>query len=249
MATSSGSILLLLAVAVSAADAATITVVNRCSYTVWPGALPGGGARLDPGQSWTLDVAAGTPAARIWPRTGCTFDGSGRGSCITGDCGGALVCAVSGQPPTTIAEYTLGRQGGSDDFFDLSVIDGFNVPVSFQPTNGGAGCSRGRGPSCAVDITAECLPELRVPGGCTSACLKFGGDIYCCKGQYEVVCPPTSYSQFFKEKCPDVYSYAKDDQSSTFTCPGGTDYRIEFCPPRNGISEKKKNVDTVIASA
>nr|AAB21823.1 antifungal protein [Triticum aestivum=wheat, seed, Peptide Partial, 23 aa] [Triticum aestivum] len=23
---------------------ATITVVNRCSYTVWPGALPGGGA-------------------------------------------------------------------------------------------------------------------------------------------------------------------------------------------------------------
>nr|AAB21822.1 antifungal protein [Avena sativa=oats, seed, Peptide Partial, 26 aa] [Avena sativa] len=25
----------------------TITVVNKCSYTVWPGALPGGGVVLD----------------------------------------------------------------------------------------------------------------------------------------------------------------------------------------------------------
>ncbi|KAF0911309.1 hypothetical protein E2562_008061 [Oryza meyeriana var. granulata] len=217
-------------------DAATITMVNRCSYTVWPGALPGGGARLDPGQSWSIDVAAGTPAARIWPRTGCSFDGSGRGRCVTGDCAGALSCAVSGEPPTTLAEYTLGRPGGGDDFFDLSLIDGFNVPVSFQPTNGGAGCSKGRGPSCAVDITARCLPELQVPGGCASACGKFGGDTYCCRGQFEHNCPPTRYSMFFKMLCPDAYSYAKDDQTSTFTCPAGTNYRIEFCPPTNGVT-------------
>uniref|UniRef100_A0A0E0BVJ4 Thaumatin-like protein n=1 Tax=Oryza glumipatula TaxID=40148 RepID=A0A0E0BVJ4_9ORYZ len=245
------SLLLLAAAAAAAVDAATITMVNRCSYTVWPGALPGGGVRLDPGQSWSISVAAGTPAARIWPRTGCSFDGAGRGRCSTGDCAGALSCAVSGEPPTTLAEYTLGRPGaGGDDFLDLSLIDGFNVPVSFQPTNGGgAGCSKGRGPRCGVDITARCLPELRVPGGCASACGKFGGDVYCCRGKYEHVCPPTSYSMFFKGLCPDAYSYAKDDQTSTFNCPAGTNYRVDFCPPTNGVGVTAGDEDDEIASA
>ncbi|EAZ04105.1 hypothetical protein OsI_26249 [Oryza sativa Indica Group] len=233
-------VLLLLAVAVAvavvySADAATITVVNRCRYTVWPGALPGGGVRLDPGKSWTLNVAAGTKAARIWPRTGCDFDGAGRGRCLTGDCRNALSCAVSGAPPTTLAEYTLGTPGaaGGDatDYFDLSLIDGFNVPMSFQPTSNAARCgARRRGPSCGVDITAQCLPELKVAGGCDSACGKFGGDAYCCRGKYEHECPPTKYSKFFKDKCPDAYSYAKDDRSSTFTCPAGTNYQIVMCP-------------------
>jgi hypothetical protein len=30
----------------------------------------------------------------VWGRTGCSFDGSGRGSCATGDCGGALSCML-----------------------------------------------------------------------------------------------------------------------------------------------------------
>uniref|UniRef100_A0ACD5ZU26 Uncharacterized protein n=1 Tax=Avena sativa TaxID=4498 RepID=A0ACD5ZU26_AVESA len=218
-------IALLLLVAAAATNAATITVVNKCSYTVWPGALPGGGARLDPGQSWPLTMPAGTAGARVWPRTGCTFDGSGSGSCITGDCAGKLACAVSGEQPTTLAEYTLG-QGGAQDFFDLSLIDGFNVPMSFEPV-GGAAC---RGASCAVDITKECLSELQVAGGCASACGKFGGDTYCCRGQFTDNCPPTNYSQFFKGKCPDAYSYAKDDHTSTFTCPAGTNYQIVLCP-------------------
>nr|BAK02463.1 predicted protein [Hordeum vulgare subsp. vulgare] len=214
---------LLLAALAATTDAATITVVNRCSYTVWPGALPGGGVRLDPGQSWALNMPAGTAGARVWPRTGCTFDGSGRGRCITGDCNGVLACRVSGQQPTTLAEYTLG-QGANKDFFDLSVIDGFNVPMSFEPVGG---CRAAR---CATDITKDCLKELQVPGGCASACGKFGGDTYCCCGQFEHNCPPTNYSMFFKGKCPDAYSYAKDDQTSTFTCPAGTNYQIVLCP-------------------
>uniref|UniRef100_M8B575 Thaumatin-like protein n=1 Tax=Aegilops tauschii TaxID=37682 RepID=M8B575_AEGTA len=30
--------------------------------------------------------------------------------------------------------------------------------------------------------------------------------------------------------CPDTYSYAYDDKSSTFTCAAGTNYKVTFCP-------------------
>ncbi|GLJ41585.1 hypothetical protein SUGI_0860510 [Cryptomeria japonica] len=63
---------------------------------VWAAGLPGGGQQLDQGQTWTVDVPAGTKAARFWGRTGCSFDASGRGTCQTGDCNGQLSCQVSG---------------------------------------------------------------------------------------------------------------------------------------------------------
>ncbi|PNT62577.1 hypothetical protein BRADI_4g05430v3 [Brachypodium distachyon] len=209
-----------------AVDAARFTITNKCSYTVWPASIPvGGGVRLDPGRTTTLDVAAGTPAVRIWARTGCTFDASARGSCKTGDCGGKLACTAGGKPPATLAEFTLGSGSGSRDFYDVSLVDGFNVPVSFAPA-AGSGC---HAISCAADINARCPPELKVDGGCASACLKFNTDRYCCQSG-PAKCQPSDYSRFFKGLCPDAYSYAFDDKSSTFTCAAGTNYQITFCP-------------------
>jgi hypothetical protein len=220
MASLAKSSVLLLAVALVAAsaDAVTFNVINRCKDTLWPAALPGGGARLDPGQTWAVEIPAGTASARMWARTGCTFDSSGRGTCQTGDCAGALQCTVSGKTPATLAEYTL----GNPDYLDISLVDGFNVPMSFQ-------CS-GKGPVCAADINTSCPSELKVPGGCLSACERFGGIVYCCQGAFTDKCPPTNYSMFFKTLCPDAYSYAKDDQTSTFTCPQGSNYDIVLCP-------------------
>uniref|UniRef100_J3LRC7 Thaumatin-like protein n=1 Tax=Oryza brachyantha TaxID=4533 RepID=J3LRC7_ORYBR len=146
------SILLPLFLLVAVADAATFTITNRCQYTVWPAAVPsGGGAKLDPGQTWTIDVPAGT--------------------------------------------------------------------------TGGRG-----GPRCAAAITPQCPGELRAAGGCNSACTVFREDKYCCTGSAANSCGPTSYSEFFKRLCPDAYSYPKDDPSSTYTCPGGTNYHVIFCP-------------------
>ncbi|KAL6638392.1 hypothetical protein ACP70R_023887 [Stipagrostis hirtigluma subsp. patula] len=120
--------LLLIGAFAAGASAATFTVTNNCGFTVWPAAIPiGGGAQLDPGQSWSFDAPAGTAAGRVWGRTGCSVSG-GSASCQTGDCGGALSCSLSGQPPTTLAEYTI---GGAQDFYDLSVIDGCNVAMGF----------------------------------------------------------------------------------------------------------------------
>ncbi|CAM0948633.1 unnamed protein product [Alopecurus aequalis] len=216
---------LLLIVAVT--DAATITVLNKCSYTVWPGAIPaGGGTKLGPGQSASFQVAAGTNSSRIWARTGCNFDASGSGSCTTGDCGGVLVCKAAGKPPASLAEFTLGL-GSTQDFYDISLVDGFNVPMRFAPTSGSC-----KALNCAVDVNLKCPSALKVDGGCLSACVKFGSPQYCCtppNGSTET-CPPTDYSRFFKGLCPDAYSYPFDDKSSTFTCAPGTDYQVTFCP-------------------
>ncbi|KAL6622380.1 hypothetical protein ACP70R_032259 [Stipagrostis hirtigluma subsp. patula] len=109
--------LLLVGAFAAGASAATFTVTNNCGFTVWPAAIPvGGGAQLDPGQSWSFDAPPAPPP--------------------TGDCGGALSCSLSGQPPTTLAEYTIGGVGGAQDFYDLSVIDGYNVAMGFSCSSG-----------------------------------------------------------------------------------------------------------------
>ncbi|XP_006650379.1 alpha-amylase/trypsin inhibitor-like [Oryza brachyantha] len=218
--------LLLLA---ASADAATFTVTNKCPDTVWAAAVPsGGGKQLDPGQQWVIDVPAGTTGGRVWARTGCSFDGGGRGQCQTGDCGGVLQCTAYGQPPNTLAEFAL-NQFNNLDFFDISLIDGYNVGMDLLPDGDGAGCTKG-GPRCEADVAAQCPGELRAPGGCNNACTVFKQDQYCCTGSSADNCGPTDYSRFFKGLCPDAYSYPKDDQTSTFTCPGGTNYQVVFCP-------------------
>ncbi|CAL9030016.1 unnamed protein product [Prunus brigantina] len=203
-------------------NAAHFDIRNNCAFTVWAAATPGGGRQLNRGESWGLDVAAGTKGARIWARTGCSFDGAGRGRCQTGDCGGVLQCQAYGQPPNTLAEYAL-NQFNNLDFFDISLVDGFNVPMDFSPTSNG--CTRGI--KCTADINGQCPSQLRAPGGCNNPCTVFKTDQYCCNSGS---CVPTDFSRFFKTRCPDAYSYPKDDQTSTFTCPGGTNYRVVFCP-------------------
>nr|XP_023885395.1 protein P21-like [Quercus suber]POE69607.1 osmotin-like protein osm34 [Quercus suber]POE73893.1 osmotin-like protein osm34 [Quercus suber] len=203
--------------------AAIFKIRNECPYTVWAAASPGGGRRLDRGQSWTLNVAAGTAMARIWGRTNCNFDGSGRGHCQTGDCGGVLECKGWGVPPNTLAEYAL-NQFGNLDFIDISLVDGFNIPMDFSPTSGGC-----RGIKCTADINGQCPNELKTPGGCNNPCTVFKTNKYCCTNG-PGSCGPTNFSRFFKDRCKDAYSYPQDDPTSTFTCPGGTNYRVVFCP-------------------
>ncbi|KAI4992442.1 hypothetical protein ZWY2020_051859 [Hordeum vulgare] len=144
MAASSSTLILLLAAAlVAGARATSFSITNRCSFTVWPAATPvGGGRQLNSGETWNLDIPGGTESARIWARTGCSFNGNS-GRCSTGDCGGALSCTLSGQRPLTLAEFTL---GGAMDSYDISVIDGYNLPMDFSCSTGVA--LRCRDPSC-----------------------------------------------------------------------------------------------------
>jgi len=226
--------------------ATTFTFVNKCDYTVWPGILSGAnsaplestGFELPQRGTQTFQAPAGW-SGRFWGRTGCSFDGSGQGSCASGNCGsGRVECGGSGAaPPATLAEFTLNGSGGLD-FYDVSLVDGYNLPMIVEASGGSGGCGT---TGCLADLNQRCPPELQAAGGgaCRSACEAFGSPEYCCSGAYATpdTCKPTAYSELFKSACPKAYSYAYDDASSTFTC-AGADYTITFCPssPRSVVS-------------
>ena len=67
---------------------------------------------------------------------------------------------------------------------------------------------------------------------CFSACASTHADSDCCTGSYDDpgVCQPSLYSQSAKAVCPDAYSYAFDDQTSTFIIPDGGGWEVVFCP-------------------
>ncbi|WOL10909.1 hypothetical protein Cni_G19668 [Canna indica] len=232
----------------AARSGATFTFKNNCPYTVWPGTLSGNGVAVLGGGGFELPTNASTSfwappgwSGRFWARTRCLFGSSSNsGTCATGDCGGVLRCAVGGAPPVTLAEFTLGggSGGAGNDFYDVSLVDGYNVGIGVQPS-AVATSGNCRFAGCVADVNARCPAELRVAAksgdtvACRSACEAFGAREYCCTGDHGLpaTCGPTSYSQLFKAACPAAYSYAYDDATSTFTCAAGTtDYLITFCP-------------------
>ncbi|KEH42142.1 putative thaumatin [Medicago truncatula] len=224
---------------------AKVTFTNRCGYTVWPGTfttaqtpqLSTTGFELGQGVTYSVNLPSSW-SGRFWARTGCSINKE-KFSCATADCGsGQVGCNGAGAiPPATLVEITMASNGGQD-FYDVSNVDGFNVPIFVTPQGGNGPC---KAASCPANINAVCPAELQVKGSdgsvvaCKSACLAFNTDQYCCRGSYntEATCPPTNYSMVFKNQCPDAYSYAYDNTSSTFTCSGGPDYAIIFCPSQH----------------
>ncbi|KAH9694766.1 hypothetical protein WN943_024125 [Citrus x changshan-huyou] len=234
---------------------ATFTFVNKCDYTIWPGILANAGSpRLDstgfelPQDSSRSFVAPTGWSGRFWGRTRCNFDGSGSGSCLTGDCGsGQVECnGLGAAPPATLAEFTLGS--GGQDFYDVSLVDGYNLPMIVESSGGSGLCST---TGCSTDVNQQCPAELRVGEGdaCKSACEAFGSAEYCCSGAFNTpaTCKPSVYSQVFKSACPKSYSYAYDDATSTFTCTGA-DYTVTFCPS-SSPSQKSSSYSTPVAGA
>ncbi|KAL9261306.1 Thaumatin-like protein [Drosera capensis] len=222
----------------------SFTITNNCSFTIWPGILAGSGTpqlnttgfQLDPQKSVRVPSFPGW-SGRIWARTGCQFDQLGTGTCLTGDCGGRLECDGNGSmPPATLFEITLGK-GSDKDFYDVSIVDGYNLPLIASPVGECDLCNK---TGCVADINLGCPKELQVMGeedrgegviACRSACEAFGLDEYCCIGEFAnpSTCRPSIYSTLFKRACPRAYSYAFDDETSTFTCKA-YDYAIVFCP-------------------
>ncbi|KAI0118339.1 thaumatin family protein [Nemania sp. FL0031] len=112
-----------------------LIVTNNCPDVLWPGiASQAGdapethGFELGPGKTRNLTVGP-TWAGRVWGRTNCTV-GSDTATCQTGDCLGKLDCVFGGNAPATLAEFNLaGGVTGSQTFYDISLVDGYNLPL------------------------------------------------------------------------------------------------------------------------
>uniref|UniRef100_A0A8R1I301 Thaumatin-like protein n=1 Tax=Caenorhabditis japonica TaxID=281687 RepID=A0A8R1I301_CAEJA len=219
---------------VVAAESRTITIYNKCPFTVWPG-IHGlgnpaeGGFTLDGGEARIIDVN-NSWSGRIWARTGCDANYN----CETGFCKNSEHCdGARGVPPVSLAEFSLNGYGGLD-FYDVSMIDGYNLPVLIDPY-GGIECKRAGG--CIKNIDDECPYRLAVKGrkgntvACKSGCFGYNTDRECCRGAYSTAdkCHRSFTAQMFKDACPTAYSFAYDEGSSLFTCPAPASYTVQFC--------------------
>jgi hypothetical protein len=222
-----------------------VTFVNRVTQTIWVAAaqnpahpLARTGWTLKPGHSLMITVPEHWNG-RFWGRTGCVFR-DGRGHRQSGDCGGRYQCTGNGAIPATLAEYDMNAWDGLD-FYDVSMVDGSNLPMFINVTHGTAANRVNRKGCVAAGCTTpvNCPSVLRVKAagsvvGCESACARLGTDQYCCRGAWasRSACNPAQwpvdYAAVFKKAEPYAYSYADDDATSTYVCKGRCDYRITF---------------------
>ena len=114
------------------------------SQTIWVAAAPNPATPLA-ATGWVLpagqSVTITTPNnlnTRFWGRTGCVFDSAGVGHCQTGDCGGLFQCKGWGTIPATLAEVNFDAWD-SLDFYDVSMVDGSNLPMYINITKSSGG--------------------------------------------------------------------------------------------------------------
>jgi hypothetical protein len=108
--------------------------------TVWPSiqsstgkkVLVHGGMQLSPNRATSIRLPTGW-SGHVWARQGYKFDAAGQGRCAMGDCGGTLYC---NGPPTTLAEVTLTPAPLAQDFYDLILVDRYNIPIAMAPYHG-----------------------------------------------------------------------------------------------------------------
>jgi len=211
------------------------TVINRCSETIWAGTygdddIPAGGNfRLLPNEQRSFTAIRGWTSGRIWGKTGC--DNTGR-NCATGEApqGGRTTLQA-----VTLAEFGLDKWNGMD-FYDISLVDGFNIPIKIQPmgTHNEPNC-RLQGCNFDFGVCPENFKEHKDGRviACKSACSATWDPVYCCPADKvaEKDCHPSEYSEIFKRQCPDAYTWAYDYKDSDRNCRGNpvSGYEVTFC--------------------
>lgn len=240
-------------------------ITNNCAETVWvAGAgnpIPvfngsSGGMELPAGATVTTSLPTPWVGGRFWGRRQCNFDANGKGSCQTGDCGG-LQCQHAGAGNTSLAEFTLTGSATGADNYDISLVDGFDFPLSVQLNDPNP--THSINAACQVDLRSSCpagqqmLNSAGQVVGCKSLCSKFGTANYCCAGPYASpqACNNVNWDTNYrgavlKQSCPSVYGYAFDDPSSDFNVVPlpSSGYQITFCPAKTVPNSDPATVPT-----
>jgi len=232
-----------------------LTVTNHCPFIIWPAIHTGYGAIPDhptgwaahPNSSVSFAVPGSWTIGLVWARRDCDFetDDPNPHSCLSGGCpGGQLLCDAHPISPVTVADFALSPDPNEPDRYTVSLIDGYNLPMSIDND---AGCDLVR---CSVDLGPKCPKPLRGPydstrfsAGCNSACDAGlapdpNNDPNCCTGIYDTssTCTPSGvqYYSYFKSNCPNTVVYLFDESigKSVFRCPSvfKANYIVTFCP-------------------
>jgi hypothetical protein len=217
--------------------------VNECDQPIWAGAsgeeTPAGAfdavSWLDP-QACVAVTVREALSARAFGRTACTGD----------------VCAADGNAGRgTLVQLNLPLEG--NDVYDVSLVDGFNVPMAMIPVATAYPTSEPcRAASCAADLTVVCPEELLrydeqdQVAYCASSCQACeacpdcndcadlaspacAGCIeladFCCTGQ---ACQANEYTMLWKSLCPDAITHPED--AGARSCTQRTDFDVVFCP-------------------
>ena len=224
-----------------------MTFINRMQQTVWVAASPDAshpmartGWVLRPGDRVTV-IVPNHWNGRFWGRTGCVFHG-GRGHCQTGDCAGRFQCKGWGTIPATLAEYDLDAWDNLD-FYDVSMVDGSNLPMYINPTTGArdqegqparlrpgrlhhgrALPERARRSTCTRQVRrAASRPAPSSAATSTAAAASGRRGRSATRRKW-----PVDYARVFKRAEPYAYSYVDDDATSVYVCSGRCDYHIVF---------------------
>jgi hypothetical protein len=141
--------------------------------------------------------------------------------------------------------------GLSQSYYDISLVDGYNLPLAIEVILDGTSPSQPlpntTNPSCVGSIQGFAQTPFNPYSSGRSFLnttsqtpLPFESDIsasdiskWCrCTGKYGSAkkCHANYYAIEAKKVCPDAYSYAFDDASSTFTAPTGSGFEVIFCP-------------------
>jgi len=234
------------------AGAANITVVNNCgtqiAIGVWPAVYANGGAFLGAGASVTFGQWASGTGGRVWSRDGCVANGSGPDLCASGQCGGSgIACAGSTAAGVTEAEINFNASG--TDWYDVSMVDGYNNMAEMAPSNGAytpscsskPGCPTvvnngygGSGDSCQSPCTAAEEGIAPYSGNTAQWCCtgSFGTSATCNEGSWPA--PESTYVNNLHSACNGEYAYAYDDSIGLHTQATGPNYTITFCPNGGG---------------
>ncbi|GAA5908740.1 hypothetical protein JCM8208_006775 [Rhodotorula glutinis] len=239
----------------------TIKVVNQCSYSVWPAAVPFGEQKqaYEDDRGW--EAKAGSNRAitvpndwigRIWGRHGCIANSDKTLACVTGACvDNALQCGDNefGGGATSAEIRLQSQQQQQYDAYGLTNGGGWGVPIGIKPA--GKGCDA---VACTPKLSTCPDDKLKLQDsygnilGCNSACYGGIGDsnVQCCQSDYANAksCTPDliEYYSYFKEACPNAQAYFQDaragQQTVTYICksedaPGFT---VTFCPDGDGDS-------------
>ncbi len=141
---------------IGTAAANRVVVQNQCSFPVWIEQLNVPGAKkvvkIAKGKQYTYDLPDNQliEATRWWPKTGCDDNGE---NCTQGQT--MPPCPAQGCTPPIDSKFEATWCAGANcqTYFDISMVDGFTLPVTMKPSapkNTIPGCTQAACPSLST---------------------------------------------------------------------------------------------------